>query len=69
MSVSEQAEETGHAFPGKPILAHWPYEDPIELQIKGARPIEGESLSRMTNTRSQAVENRSRATGKWVIAP
>ena len=28
VSVSEQAEETSHAFPGKPILAHWPYEDP-----------------------------------------
>jgi arsenate reductase len=28
VSVSEQAQETSHAFPGKPILAHWPYEDP-----------------------------------------
>lgn len=28
VSVSEQAEETSRAFPGKPILAHWPYEDP-----------------------------------------
>ena len=32
MSVSEQAEETGHAFPGKPILAHWPYEDPTLIR-------------------------------------
>jgi len=28
VSVSEQAEETTHAFPGKPILANWPYPDP-----------------------------------------
>jgi len=28
VSVSEQAEETSHAFPDKPILAHWPYADP-----------------------------------------
>jgi arsenate reductase len=28
VSVSEQAEETSHAFPGQPILAHWPYDDP-----------------------------------------
>jgi arsenate reductase len=28
VSVSEQAEETGHAFPGQPILAHWPFPDP-----------------------------------------
>jgi arsenate reductase len=28
VSVSEQAEETSHAFPDKPILAHWPYDDP-----------------------------------------
>ena len=28
VSVSEQAEETSHAFPEKPILAHWPYTDP-----------------------------------------
>ena len=32
MSVSEQAEETSHAFPGQPILAHWPYEDPAKVQ-------------------------------------
>jgi arsenate reductase len=28
VSVSEQAEETSHTFPDKPILAHWPYDDP-----------------------------------------
>jgi arsenate reductase len=28
VSVSEQAEEPTHAFPGKPILANWPYPDP-----------------------------------------
>ena len=28
VSVSEQAEETTHAFPGKPILANWPFPDP-----------------------------------------
>jgi len=28
VSVSEQAEETTHGFPGKPILANWPYPDP-----------------------------------------
>ena len=28
VSVSEQAEETSHAFPDKPILAHWPFDDP-----------------------------------------
>ena len=28
VSVSDQAEETTHAFPGKPILANWPYPDP-----------------------------------------
>ena len=32
VSVSEQAEETSHAFPGKPILAHWPYDDPTKVQ-------------------------------------
>src|SRR5271157_4317368 len=32
VSVSEQAEETSHAFPGKPILAHWPYDDPAKVQ-------------------------------------
>jgi arsenate reductase (thioredoxin) len=32
VSVSEQAEQTSHAFPGKPILAHWPYEDPIDVE-------------------------------------
>jgi arsenate reductase (thioredoxin) len=25
VSVSEKAEETSHAFPGQPILAHWPF--------------------------------------------
>jgi hypothetical protein len=29
--VSEQAEQTSHAFPGQPILAHWPYE-PTRVQ-------------------------------------
>ena len=32
VSVSEQAEETSHAFPDQPILAHWPYEDPTKVQ-------------------------------------
>jgi arsenate reductase len=32
VSVSEQAEQTSHAFPGRPILAHWPYEDPTKFQ-------------------------------------
>jgi arsenate reductase (thioredoxin) len=32
VSVSEQAEETSHAFPDKPILAHWPYDDPSLIQ-------------------------------------
>ena len=32
VSVSEQAEQTSHAFPGKPILAHWPYDDPTKVQ-------------------------------------
>jgi arsenate reductase (thioredoxin) len=32
VSVSEQAEETSHAFPGKPILAHWPYDDPTKVE-------------------------------------
>jgi arsenate reductase (thioredoxin) len=31
VSVSEQAEETSHAFPDKP-LAHWPYDDPSLVQ-------------------------------------
>jgi arsenate reductase (thioredoxin) len=30
--VSEQAEQTSHAFPGQPILAHWPYDDPTKVQ-------------------------------------
>lgn len=34
VSVSEQAEETTHAFPGKPVLANWPYPDPS--LIKGS---------------------------------
>jgi hypothetical protein len=25
-------EETSHAFPGQPIFAHWPYDDPTKLQ-------------------------------------
>ena len=32
VSVSEQAEQTSHAFPGQPILAHWPYDDPTRVQ-------------------------------------
>jgi arsenate reductase (thioredoxin) len=32
VSVSEQAEETSHAFPDQPILAHWPYDDPSNVQ-------------------------------------
>ena len=32
VSVSEQAEQTSHAFPGRPILAHWPYNDPTKVQ-------------------------------------
>jgi hypothetical protein len=32
VSVSEKAEQTSHAFPGQPILAHWPHEDPSETQ-------------------------------------
>ena len=32
VSVSEQAEQTSHAFPGRPILAHWAYEDPTKVQ-------------------------------------
>jgi arsenate reductase (thioredoxin) len=32
VSVSEQAEQTSHAFPDRPILAHWPYDDPTKFQ-------------------------------------
>jgi arsenate reductase (thioredoxin) len=32
VSVSEQAEETSHAFPAQPVLAHWPYDDPTKVQ-------------------------------------
>jgi arsenate reductase len=32
VSVSEQAEQTIHAFPDQPILSHWPYEDPAKVQ-------------------------------------
>jgi arsenate reductase (thioredoxin) len=32
VSVSDQAEETSHAYPDKPILAHWRYEDPSAFQ-------------------------------------
>ncbi len=32
VSVSEQAEETSHAFPHKPLLAHWPFDDPTLVQ-------------------------------------
>jgi arsenate reductase (thioredoxin) len=32
VSVSELAEQTSRAFPGRPILAHWPYDDPSQVQ-------------------------------------
>jgi arsenate reductase len=32
VSVSEQAEQTSHALPDQPILAHWPYDDPTKVQ-------------------------------------
>ncbi|MGA8657944.1 MAG: arsenate reductase ArsC [Chthoniobacterales bacterium] len=32
VSVSDQAQETTLAFPGKPILANWPYPDPSQVQ-------------------------------------
>ena len=32
VSLSEQAEQTSHAFPGQPILAHWPFDDPTQVQ-------------------------------------
>jgi arsenate reductase len=32
VSVSEQAEQTSHAFPGQPILANWPFDDPTKVQ-------------------------------------
>jgi arsenate reductase len=32
VSVSEQSEQTSHAFPDQPILAHWPYDDPSKVQ-------------------------------------
>ena len=32
VSVSEQAEQTSHALPNQPILAHWPYDDPAKVQ-------------------------------------
>jgi arsenate reductase (thioredoxin) len=32
VSVSDQAEETTPAFPGKPILAHWPFPDASQVQ-------------------------------------
>ena len=32
VSVSDQTEETAQAFPGKPILAHWPFSDPSQVQ-------------------------------------
>jgi arsenate reductase len=32
VSVSEQAEQTSHAFSGRPIPAHRPYEDPTKFQ-------------------------------------
>jgi arsenate reductase len=32
VSVSEQAEQTSHAFSDQPKLAHWPYDDPTGVQ-------------------------------------
>jgi arsenate reductase (thioredoxin) len=32
VAVSQQAEETSHAFPDRPILAHWPYDDPSQAE-------------------------------------
>ena len=32
ISISQQAEETSHAFPDRPILAHWPYDDPAQTE-------------------------------------
>ena len=32
VSVSEQAEQTSHAFPDQPILAHWPYDYLTKVQ-------------------------------------
>jgi len=31
VSVSDQAEEVTQAFPGKPILANWPFPDPSQV--------------------------------------
>jgi len=30
--ISQQAEETSHAFPDRPILAHWPFDDPAQTE-------------------------------------
>jgi len=32
VSVSEEAEETSHAFPRKPILSNWPFKDPSKTK-------------------------------------
>jgi hypothetical protein len=32
VSLSEEAEETSHAFPGKPILTNWPFRDPSKTK-------------------------------------
>jgi arsenate reductase len=32
VSVSDQAEETAQGFPRKPVLAHWPFPDPSQVQ-------------------------------------
>ncbi len=32
VSISQQAEETSHAFPDRPILAHWPFDDPAQTE-------------------------------------
>jgi protein-tyrosine-phosphatase len=32
VTLSEEAKTTSHAFPGKPILANWPFRDPRKTQ-------------------------------------
>ena len=32
VSLSEQSEQTSHAFPDRPMLAHWPFDDPTKVQ-------------------------------------
>ena len=55
VSVSEQAEQTSHAFPGQPILAHWPYDESHQSQ-RNTRRSGGSLFSRrFTNSLSPAV--------------